>query len=1337
MKRKLLLLTALVVSAFTGLRAQESMSNLTDLSSFEAPSGDFTIEINGTSGTEIKVPFDRYSYFTYKPEVNGVFRFVKSGASLAVYVKTTDTYESKGYISSFTDATYPEVGDEKVSESYNLLKDADFNNTNGGTLGTYMDRYALGSDWFYSPNNLFGTGGSFRVSSNNNAHEQSTPNTLVWRIDGNYADYYFGQTVVLNPNGKYKAYLKVAENNGSNGIYNFRLGSTQGGNDYSNKDITVKANVKKTGYEALLTTPSALGETSYFSVHNKTRSTSGTVNNACSQFDYIILAEANTAKGITGGTNVYYVETAIFPTLENGKDFTDLLTNAVVASTAGWTNGRINSGQQYTGAPDNTYMDTWNDKRDQKQTVNLPEGYYILKCATRAGTDVTGANIYVYANGANLASAPIHTEGNVGNLLGNGWGWTYVPFHVTGSMEVTIGFYANCNGGKWAGADNFNLTYYDSELNSAKALCDLKSSEAEAWKSNLTLNEGGSTLLDISEEELTTVEDYNNTITEITNNIAEARKIASVYANYKSMESAIDKILAIEVTKPAEKESRKAPLEEIKENAKAATTADAISSEISKIKPAVLEYVKKLTPSDPENNPFDLTFLITNPSFSENSMTGWEGTTPNFGNDATQKAAFACEYYQKEFDINQTLTDMVTGNYRLKVKAYQRPGASNSIVPAYVNAEDKEDGTFGTTSEIYVNGGNEGSQAIKNAASPMLTTKVGKGAESEVEVNETKYYIPNDMVSAVAYFEKGYYENTVEITATTPSIKFGFRSTANHVASDWTIFDDFRLYYIGQLDLSTFEESLSLKVQEANSVKANLTDKVPSEALTAFQNIIDENDNNDNAFDEEQQFTDAIAALTSAIDNIKSLEKPYASYNTLESEIQKLYDVENFEELVENAHTTLGNALTTAKTDVEKAVTAETINEITTTLKNAGVSYAENAEPSGDSEFDLTFMLTNPDVEYLWNGTWWIQPDGWFKDQTDGNFQVMQNDGVIAEDGIHKVFMEYYYLNDGKTFDNGKFNIYTKVTLPEGTYTMTCFAFAKEENYASGNPVAGVYFYANDTQGSCVDTPKLSEQSISFVNDTKKEVKIGLKPEQGNTYNWMGIGYVKLFKTAAKAFEISENENYDRTQAGAGDVKLTRTISATNINTLVLPFSLTQEELETAFGEGSKAYVVDSFDAEKENITLKEKAGITPNEPVLLQATQDGSSYEFAGRTIVAAASAYPTTTIAGIGFVGVYTCGEDVPQGSYIIKSNKFYCVDSRASKLKSTRAYFTLPSDVSGVKALTFTLNGGEATGILNIADDELQMTTGTIYDLSGRAVKNPSRGLYIINGKKVFVK
>ena len=74
----------------------------------------------------------------------------------------------------------------------------------------------------------------------------------------------------------------------------------------------------------------------------------------------------------------------------------------------------------------------------------------------------------------------------------------------------------------------------------------------------------------------------------------------------------------------------------------------------------------------------------------------------------------------------------------------------------------------------------------------------------------------------------------------------------------------------------------------------------------------------------------------------------------------------------------------------------------------------------------------------------------------------------------------------------------------------------------------------------------------------------------------------------------------------------------------------------------------------------------------------------------------------------------------------------------LGACRAYFDIPSD-NGVKAARqFTLNFGdeETTGIIEV-NTNLTNKAADAFDLQGRRIENPKKGLYIVKGKKVVIK
>ena len=80
------------------------------------------------------------------------------------------------------------------------------------------------------------------------------------------------------------------------------------------------------------------------------------------------------------------------------------------------------------------------------------------------------------------------------------------------------------------------------------------------------------------------------------------------------------------------------------------------------------------------------------------------------------------------------------------------------------------------------------------------------------------------------------------------------------------------------------------------------------------------------------------------------------------------------------------------------------------------------------------------------------------------------------------------------------------------------------------------------------------------------------------------------------------------------------------------------------------------------------------------------------------------------------------------------FYAVDAIAvPKLPVGHVYLEVDSS-NGIKFIGFG-NGGDATGIKNVEAAEAE--NAVIYNLAGQRVANPTKGIYIVNGKKVLVK
>ena len=533
----------------------------------------------------------------------------------------------------------------------------------------------------------------------------------------------------------------------------------------------------------------------------------------------------------------------------------------------------------------------------------------------------------------------------------------------------------------------------------------------------------------------------------------------------------------------------------------------------------------------------------------------------------------------------------------------------------------------------------------------------------------------------------------------------------NNCSGNWAAFDRFGLLFYGD-PLDAYRELLEGAATAAQTLHDSGT--LPTTVATELQTAIDEN-NKPDEYTTEDEFNTAISNIESATTAAESCVAPYAEYNKLRTAVQALYDVDAYEELVENAHTTLGTALSTAATNVAAAEDADDIESVTATMKTAAITYAGNANPTNEAKpFDLTFMLTNPDVSDYWTGAWGVKPDGWYTDHSDGNFQVMANEDM-GPGG--EVFMEYW----SESAKTSGFCLNQKVTLDEGTYRMTGRVGLMQD---TGGNNAKMTFSANETDGTQIVVGSLANQEVEFVNTSNNtEVKVGIKAHTGNTYRWIGINKIKLYKIPAKTYTVDEDDAWDYSTSGAGDVTLNRTIKV-GVNTLVLPFSMTQSEVESKFGEGSKVYQLVSYDSKTDNISFTSREGIAPNEPCLLKATVAGTSYELEGRTIVNAASDAPTATGTNVSLIGSYDASIYVPQdeNSYIISGGVIYQVDSEVT-LRNTRAYIAINTNSGGRQLI---LNLDENPTIINAIEAADAETEGGLKD-----------GKYLIGNKVVLVK
>ena len=193
--------------------------------------------------------------------------------------------------------------------------------------------------------------------------------------------------------------------------------------------------------------------------------------------------------------------------------------------------------------------------------------------------------------------------------------------------------------------------------------------------------------------------------------------------------------------------------------------------------------------------PVECTTLLNTPSFErdgENWFEGWYGQGYfNYGNDEFQCTSLAVEVYQNTFSLFQPLYDLPNGYYAMQVSAFYRYGSPEQDAEHYRQGEEPEHVII-FMSDLSQDGGYVAKPVV------LMSSGVSEQRLSTAEElrNTDGLYVPNDMVSSVAYFKQGHYQNNLLFNVKNNCLLLGIQKTATF-AEDWVIMDDFRLFYYG------------------------------------------------------------------------------------------------------------------------------------------------------------------------------------------------------------------------------------------------------------------------------------------------------------------------------------------------------------------------------------------------------------------------------------------------------------------------------------------------------------------------------------------------------------
>ena len=448
--------------------------------------------------------------------------------------------------------------------------------------------------------------------------------------------------------------------------------------------------------------------------------------------------------------------------------------------------------------------------------------------------------------------------------------------------------------------------------------------------------------------------------------------------------------------------------------------------------------------------------------------------------------------------------------------------------------------------------------------------------------------------------------------------------------------------------------------------------------------------------------------------------------------------------------------------DVVKTVTEASLETVTITadkvITENGVKYLIVSEeaPSITLDVDATKNVLNVPVRLPYTATLSVTTtignetsEPVVTPLTESDDKVcswsLSNPLCVLNEGV------YYKLTDATlTYLSGTFNdkdnIEKEITYEPANLIAYFAEFENSQETGTTYPVSDLAGFSNGKGKAIMKTDKTMTQTFTVseagiytisipyknTNSKSRDYKVAVDGVVGETYT-IASGASGVY---TNELELAEGEHnivitcvysltpvfdyivVENTDDGKRNIAITEAGYATFSSTNAVDFSK---------AEGLAAYTAKVND-DKQTITLTKIAdGIVPaNTGVVLK----GAAGEYTG-TI--------TTTDATVENDLIANSTEVTGDGATIYVLNKvgdnvgFYPLAS-GKTLAAGKAYLQL---TSGAKGYTFVWNDGETTGIEENYEFGTMNSDAATFDLSGRKVANPAKGLYIKNGKKFIVK
>lgn len=415
-----------------------------------------------------------------------------------------------------------------------------------------------------------------------------------------------------------------------------------------------------------------------------------------------------------------------------------------------------------------------------------------------------------------------------------------------------------------------------------------------------------------------------------------------------------------------------------------------------------------------------------------------------------------------------------------------------------------------------------------------------------------------------------------------------------------------------------------------------------------------------------------------------------------------------------------------------------TIATMILTSENSGASKVrakapeELCDPNNFIYADPVVISEDGDATIVFNMKNEIAATGFqFNFKLPEGFEVSED-----EDGFLDVFLSQIRTTSRKT------NTFDCVKWDDGSYRVLA---ASTKNYE---------FSGNDGEVVTVHIKKKADVESGDYELLLTDIE--LTNASGQTFRTSKATYTIVVPAAANEIALVDGEEYSNNTTTTYDaLTYTRTFANTEWQALYVPFAMNYddwaEEFEVARISGMHMYDYDENGEVDETcleILRVKKGALMPNTPYLIRAKETGEKTIALTDAVLYATdkNSYDVSTWDyRFTFNGTYAMIPGttmVADGFYALGGGLLHQAEDVSNALKPFRWYMTVSdrrSVASTPNKVVLHLMGEEdlTTGIVTPLQPQDKPADAHCYDLSGRRVTIPTKGVFIKNGKKTIVR